>query len=217
MGGSISVDKRGAEDEAGDGGIMALPGDEAPGTEYRDPEAAVDGPAEAARREAAAAKASEEDRRQQNERLVATIPPATSKRTERAFKRHDEDGDGIVNETGLLSILRSVGHTMNRMQVRELIAEDPYVEENDAFTLEETLVLVARVNPEKKSSTTELREVFQRYDFDGDGYISARDLRNSYDESYTEDQIADLIALTDTDGDGKIGFEEFVRMITMRE
>lgn len=228
MGTSISVDKGGADETE-----EALPGD-APADNDQATTAATAAAAGEAETATAARRAAEkleamaaqefdgldeeeEEKRREVARLVAVIPPAIRKRTEAMFKRTDEDGDGVVTETLLLHVLKSVGHTMDRTQVRELIGEAPDVEENDAFTLDETLQLVALVNPQKKSSRMELREVFQRYDFDGDGYISARDLRNAYDEDYTEEQIQDLIQLTDMDGDGKIGFEEFCRMIVMRE
>ena len=228
MGSSLSVEKADALPEE------QLPGDEVGGAEAAPDAAGVAGekaPKVTAAQMAAAALAAKEDeavhedgideeeeeKRREVLRLVAAMPPAIRKRTEAMFARTDEDKDGVVNETLLLHVLKSVGHTMDRMQVRELIAEAPDIEENDAFTLEETLQLVALINPQKKSSRMELREVFQRYDFDGDGYISARDLRNAYDEDYTEEQINDMIRLTDMDGDGKIGFDEFCRMVTMRE
>ena len=55
-----------------------------------------------------------------------------------------------------------------------------------------------------------LREVFRQYDKNGDGYITADELRAVSKESVTDKEISDLIKKCDIDKDGKISFEEFV-------
>merc|ERR1712061_26544 len=57
---------------------------------------------------------------------------------------------------------------------------------------------------------------FKVFDRDGDGLITAEELRltmNNLGEPLTEAELNAMIAEADTDGDGKINFEEFKNFI----
>ncbi|MFJ9663253.1 EF-hand domain-containing protein [Streptomyces sp. NPDC101219] len=60
---------------------------------------------------------------------------------------------------------------------------------------------------------TAARKVFDRYDLDGDGQVTAEEYRQVVAElegsQITEAQARELIASLDTDGDGRMSFEEF--------
>ncbi|MBD9735238.1 EF-hand domain-containing protein [Streptomyces sp. H28] len=60
---------------------------------------------------------------------------------------------------------------------------------------------------------TAARKVFERYDLDGDGQVTAEEYRQVVAElegsQITEAQARELIASLDTDGDGRMSFEEF--------
>lgn len=71
------------------------------------------------------------------------------------------------------------------------------------------------------SKEDELREVFRHFDVDGDGKISASELK-SYFESIGDGQVSDdeaqrVIDDLDGDGDSLIDFEDFVKMMTMKK
>jgi Ca2+-binding EF-hand superfamily protein len=54
------------------------------------------------------------------------------------------------------------------------------------------------------------------FDRDGDGLISEEELRltmNNLGEPLTEDEVKSMIAEADLDGDGKINFQEFSRLM----
>ncbi|WP_019545599.1 EF-hand domain-containing protein [Streptomyces sulphureus] len=57
------------------------------------------------------------------------------------------------------------------------------------------------------------RQVFDRYDLDGDGLLTAEEYRQVAtelgDAGVTEDAAADLVATLDTDGDQRVSFAEF--------
>ena len=62
----------------------------------------------------------------------------------------------------------------------------------------------------------EMLEAFRVFDTDGNGSITADELRqifNNLGEKLTEEEIADMIEEADTDGDGEINYQEFVAMM----
>ena len=64
-------------------------------------------------------------------------------------------------------------------------------------------------------SEAALRRLFDEFDQDKSGHITPDELRKLIDdagfgEEVTEAEIKDLIARVDTDGDGKISFDEFL-------
>lgn len=62
----------------------------------------------------------------------------------------------------------------------------------------------------------EMLEAFRVFDTDGNGSITADELRQIFvnlGEKLTEDEIADMIDEADTDGDGEINYQEFVTMM----
>lgn len=66
----------------------------------------------------------------------------------------------------------------------------------------------------------ELISAFKTYDVDGDGYISAGELREvmaSFGEKVSQEEVEKMISEVDFDKDGKVSFEEFVRMIGAKE
>ncbi|EAY77275.1 hypothetical protein OsI_05249 [Oryza sativa Indica Group] len=70
-------------------------------------------------------------------------------------------------------------------------------------------------------ASDEFRRVFGSFDQDGDGKISATELRlcvkASLGEDMPDEEVQELMALADTDGDGLLDEEEFVRLVTEME
>mmetsp|Transcript_38875 Transcript_38875/g.99316 ORF Transcript_38875/g.99316 Transcript_38875/m.99316 type:complete len:80 (-) Transcript_38875:79-318(-) len=65
-------------------------------------------------------------------------------------------------------------------------------------------------------SESDIREAFQTFDRDGNGFIGASDLHNTYlaiNEDLNDDEVDELIRLVDHDGDGQVSYEEFRKMV----
>ena len=65
----------------------------------------------------------------------------------------------------------------------------------------------------------ELIEAFKVFDRDGNGLISAAELRHvmtNLGEKLTDEEVDEMIREADIDGDGHINYEEFVRMMMAR-
>ena len=58
--------------------------------------------------------------------------------------------------------------------------------------------------------------MFQSFNNDGDGYITADDLRKcmrEFNENVTDDELAKFVVAADNDGDGRVSYEEFVQVM----
>jgi calmodulin len=65
-------------------------------------------------------------------------------------------------------------------------------------------------------SQEEIEEAFKVFDKDGNGYISAAELRHvmtSLGEKLSEEEVDEMIREADVDGDGQINYQEFVKMM----
>ena len=63
----------------------------------------------------------------------------------------------------------------------------------------------------------EILEAFKVFDKDGNGLISARELKHvmgNLGESLSEDEVEAMIKEADTDGDGSINYAEFFTMVS---
>ncbi len=67
----------------------------------------------------------------------------------------------------------------------------------------------------KKYSEDELRVAFRQFDQDGSGYIQADELEtimHKMGRRHDKSQIDAILRSLDTSGDGKISFDEFVKL-----
>ena len=63
-------------------------------------------------------------------------------------------------------------------------------------------------------SEEEVREAFKVFDKDGNGFISAAELRHvmtNLGEKLSDTEVEEMIREADTDGDGQINYDECVR------
>ena len=68
-------------------------------------------------------------------------------------------------------------------------------------------------------SEEELKEAFRVFDMDGNGFISAgelRDIMSNLGEKLTDAEVAELISTADIDGDGQINYNEFSKVMVAK-
>ena len=66
----------------------------------------------------------------------------------------------------------------------------------------------------------EFKEIFSFYDKDGDGQITREELgigMRSIGQNPTEAELQDMISEVDIHGDGQINYEEFVKLMIIKE
>ena len=69
-----------------------------------------------------------------------------------------------------------------------------------------------------KNAQRDLKNAFQSFDRDGNGFISAPELRHlmsTLGQKLTEEEINEMIDEADEDGDAQISFEEFQQMMML--
>ena len=128
------------------------------------------------------------------------------------FILFDKDNNGSITSKELGVVMRSVGENPTEEELQEMIDE---VDANGNGTIEfpEFLTMMKAKDTDREK---EIQEAFRFFDKDGNGFISAAELGQvvaSLGEKITEEEVDKMIQEADTDGDGQVNYEEFVRII----
>ncbi|XP_078182254.1 calmodulin-6-like [Carex rostrata] len=131
-----------------------------------------------------------------------------------AFSLFDKDADGTITTKELGTVMRNLGQNPTEAELQEMINE---VDADNSGTIDfkEFLGLMAHKLRDKESEQ-ELREAFRVFDKDQNGFISAAELRHvmtNLGEKLSDEEVQEMVQEADTDGDGQINYEEFVKVM----
>ena len=133
-----------------------------------------------------------------------------------AFSLFDKNGEGYITVKELGTLIRSLGKNPTEADLRD-IANDLDAEKNGTIDFTDFLAAMNRL--EKTSADEEeIKEAFRVFDKDGNGLISASELKHvvtNLGEKLTEDEAEEMIREADIDGDGQVNYEEFVKVMMM--
>jgi calmodulin len=149
-------------------------------------------------------------------------------RIKEAFSFVDKDGDRFISAKELKQAMKSLGQESTQEDIKRLMEEADTDGDGLINFYEFSMMMKELPNGE---ITTEIKMVLERerdrngkmkgafsvFDKDGDGFISAKELKQAMDslgEALTEEDER-MMKGADTDGDGLINFQEFSK--TMKD
>lgn len=146
-----------------------------------------------------------------------------------AFNMWDKDGNGRITTAELGTVMRALDQDPSEAELKAIV-KGVDVDGNGTIEFNEFLSLMDRkMNPssdhngcpmpQNYDTEIELRQSFKVFDKDGNGYISKSELKQvmtNLGQTLTDDEIEDMIKEADLDGDGRVNYEEFVRMMVSK-
>jgi len=148
--------------------------------------------------------------------LMSNFSELELKRLYRRFKKLDKDGSGTLTTDEFLSIPEFAS---NPLLERVIAIFDTNKDEEIEF---KEFITALSIFSSKDNKDAKLRFAFRVYDIDDDGFISNGELfqvlKMMVGTNLNDVQLQQIVDKTileaDQDRDGKISFEEFVKMIS---
>jgi len=133
-----------------------------------------------------------------------------------AFALFDADHDGEITVHELGRVMRNHGLNPTNEELKDMIRN---VDKNSNGAIDFNEFIEMMVRKEAKVEE-DVMHAFRVFDRDGDGYISVEELRltmNNLGEPLTDQEVRSMIEEADLDGDGRINFQEFARLMQTQQ
>eukprot|EP00746_Dinoflagellata_sp_MGD_P003001 gnl/MRDRNA2_/MRDRNA2_105848_c0_seq1.p1 gnl/MRDRNA2_/MRDRNA2_105848_c0~~gnl/MRDRNA2_/MRDRNA2_105848_c0_seq1.p1 ORF type:complete len:213 (+),score=60.40 gnl/MRDRNA2_/MRDRNA2_105848_c0_seq1:74-712(+) len=147
------------------------------------------------------------------------LSPSQIEEFQEMFALFDIDNSGSITAEELGTVMRSMGHYPSDAELHAMVAKVD-VDKSGAIHFDEFLqLMVTQMQESQKSSNQaeEFLEAFKTLDRDGNGYVDATELRyfmlNHGSMKLTAEEVDILMSDADVDGDCKLDFEEFIKMM----
>lgn len=133
----------------------------------------------------------------------------------------DKDGDGTISLDELANVLQVLGLHPTQDELEIMLASVD-TDRNGVIDFDEFAdLMVGHLHTDDpddaaRLNEAELKEAFSVFDKDGNGMISAEELKSALlnlGERLTDEELAAMIAAADRDGNGMIDYEEFILMM----
>merc|ERR1712106_216064 len=131
-----------------------------------------------------------------------------------AFDEFDTDGSGTISPEELLGVLRAMGQNPTEDELLNLVMEVD-TDGNGTIEFEEFLSMMKKKAGETDEES-DLREAFKIFDRDKDGFISMKELKkvgSMLGTMLSKEELDEFMAEADADGNGKLDYDEFVKML----
>jgi len=134
-----------------------------------------------------------------------------------AFTLFDTDGRGCLDAREFRSATRALGFELKKEQIVKMM-DDIGKDRTETLNFEEFVAVMSQ-RMQSKGSREDIMRIFTLFDDENQGQISFRNLKRvamEIGENVSDDDLRDMIAEADRDGDGALNFEEFYRVMKRR-
>ncbi|XP_048579865.1 neo-calmodulin-like [Nematostella vectensis] len=133
---------------------------------------------------------------------------------EDAFLCFDSSGKGSIKMVDCLLLIRSLGYNLSEAKMLNYTRLMGYAA-NTKATLPEINELISLIDKEQcESFRVEMQSAYSLFDSDNKGYICLEEFKRAFGYTCaTDEEIAEIMRLGDKDGDGKLEFQDFRRLM----
>ncbi|XP_040578521.1 neo-calmodulin [Lepeophtheirus salmonis] len=131
-----------------------------------------------------------------------------------AFDEFDKDGSGTISTKELLLVMRSIGQNPTEDEILEMVMESDLNGDGTIDFLE--FVEMMKKKSSETDQTEDLREAFRIFDKNKSGYIEAKEIisvTTTMGQVLTPEELETFMQEADLDGDGKLDYNEFVKIM----
>ena len=122
------------------------------------------------------------------------------------FAVFDDVGQGKISLAEVCGLMKTLGVIASETEIETSLKQ---ANRDSKFISFPDFVFLMKVQKRKE----EMLKAFGQFDMNGDGYITADEIRHVMREAgdiLENEDVDAMIYLADTDGDGKVNYEEFV-------
>ena len=128
----------------------------------------------------------------------------------------DRDRNGKITVEELGTIMRNLltDKPPSENELQDMVKEVD-MDEDGTINFQEFLAMMAQ-NSSESHSKEELLEAFDVFDKNNDGFIDREELKrvmDTLDQEITDQEAEEMINECDINGDGKVDYHEFVKMM----
>lgn len=126
------------------------------------------------------------------------------------FEIFDKSKDGSITIKEVTDLLTNLGHKLSDNEIQNMMDEV----DNGKGKLDfiDFMSIMSR-KMRDSDPEEELIEVYKMFDKDGNGLISAKEIKQVFAGDLNDEEINEIIKEADDDGDGNIDYENFVRLV----
>lgn len=125
-----------------------------------------------------------------------------------------KDGDSHIRSQDIGTVMRAIGYSPTEAEVRSLVVSID--RDGNRKLSDQDVVSIISKQQFTQETDEELKDAFRVFDRDGNGYISAAELRHvltNLGEKLTDEEVDEMIREADITADGRVNYEEFVRIL----
>lgn len=131
-----------------------------------------------------------------------------------AFDLFDKDRDGFISINELAELFKLLGFYTTDNEFQEM-RNKMDLNQNENIDFNEYLSIAIK-EIKNNNEDIDYMEAFKAFDRDGDGFISAKELKfvmENLGETMTIEEAEEMLKEADLDEDNRMNYEEFLRMM----